>query len=56
MKTFLEVNLTNDDEYKRIIENVNKKTHELQEALRELDRFDFGYEITKQNDSLDNRN
>lgn len=49
MKTYLKVDLTNNDEYARIVNNVKKKTRELNEALRELEDFKFDYNIEKSN-------
>ncbi|QBX17951.1 hypothetical protein [Streptococcus parauberis] len=49
MKTYLKVDLTNNDEYARIVNNVKKKTRELNEALRELEEFKFDYNIEKSN-------
>lgn len=49
MKTYLKVDLTNNDEYARIVINVKKKTRELNEALRELEDFKFDYNIEKSN-------
>ncbi|GAB6710478.1 hypothetical protein [Streptococcus uberis] len=41
MKAFVKVSIVNEDEYNAVVDKVHTKTHELQQALRELEDFRF---------------